>query len=324
MRNIFILLFLFINVIFLCAQNNLKFEKDGKFKIVQFTDIHWTPGHESTPMIKRGMERILDTEKPDLVVITGDYIHGTPVMKGIDEVFEPIVLRKIPFATIFGNHDSEYGKTKEEILEHLKTIPGNLTTTVEGVPGMSNYVLPVIESGSDKEGAFLYFFDSHSYSDIENFNSYGWIKPEQVEWYLKSSKFYNPLRLPSLAFLHIPLPEYKYAAANEKSPLIGVRREPVCAPEMNTGLFAAMIQCGDVMGVFAGHDHVNDFITMWNGIALAYGRFTGGSSTYCDIPEGAGARVIELKEGERGFSTWVRLADLQTFNKVIYPKDLTR
>ena len=324
MRNLFVVIFIISNVLSLYAQNSLRFRENGTFKIVQFTDIHWTPGHESTASIKSGIESILDVEKPDLVVITGDYIHGTPVFKGIDEVMKPMVERNIPFATVFGNHDNEFGKSKEEILEYLQTIPGNLTTTIKGIPGMSNYILSLKGSSTGKECVFLYFFDSHSYSDINNFDSYAWIKPEQVEWYLQSSKLYNPLRLPSLAFLHIALPEYKYAAVYEKSPLIGIRREPVCAPEINTGLFAAMIQSGDVMGVFAGHDHVNDFITVWKGVALAYGRFTGGSSTYCDIPDGAGARVIELKEGERSFSTWIRLANLQKFNKVIYPIDLTR
>lgn len=28
---------------------------------------------------------------------------------------------------------------------------------------------------------------------------------------------------------------------------------------MNSGLFAAFLEAGDVMGAFVGHDHVNDF-----------------------------------------------------------------
>lgn len=35
--------------------------------------------------------------------------------------------------------------------------------------------------------------------------------------------------------------------------------EPVCDPQLNSGLFNAMLECGDVMGVFCGHDHNNDY-----------------------------------------------------------------
>ena len=48
--------------------------------------------------------------------------------------------------------------------------------------------------------------------------------------------------------------------------------EEACAPKLNTGMFAAMKESGDVMGIFVGHDHDNDYAVMWKGILLAYGR----------------------------------------------------
>ena len=36
-----------------------------------------------------------------------------------------------------------------------------------------------------------------------------------------------------------------------------------------------MKECGDVRAVFVGHDHDNDYCVMWQGIMLAYGRFSG-------------------------------------------------
>lgn len=48
--------------------------------------------------------------------------------------------------------------------------------------------------------------------------------------------------------------------------------EKACAPLLNTGMFAAMKEAGDVMGTFVGHDHDNDYSVMWHGILLAYGR----------------------------------------------------
>jgi hypothetical protein len=68
-----------------------------------------------------------------------------------------------------------------------------------------------------------------------------------------------------------------------------------------------MLTAGDVMGVFVGHDHDNDFVADWKGIALGYGRFSGGNTEYNNLPEGNGARVIVLKENTRDFTSWIRL-----------------
>ena len=69
-------------------------------------------------------------------------------------------------------------------------------------------------------------------------------------------------------------------------------------------MYSAFLESGDVMGMFAGHDHVNNYIGCLHGICLAYGQATG-RETYGDI--GKGYRVIELYEGERKFDTWVRI-----------------
>ena len=72
--------------------------------------------------------------------------------------------------------------------------------------------------------------------------------------------------MPALAFFHIPLPEYNEAARTENAILRGTRMEEACAPKLNTGMFAAMKEAGDVMGMFVGHDHDNDYAVMWKGI----------------------------------------------------------
>lgn len=75
--------------------------------------------------------------------------------------------------------------------------------------------------------------------------------------------------LPSLAFFHIPFPEYNEAAQDENALLIGTRKEKACAPLINTGLYAAMLNAGDIMATFVGHDHVNDYVVDWKGICCA-------------------------------------------------------
>lgn len=95
-----------------------------------------------------------------------------------------------------------------------------------------------------------------------------------------------------------------------------------CAPALNTGMFTAMKEAGDVMGVFVGHDHDNDYAVMWHGILLAYGRYTGGNTVYNHLPNGA--RVIVLKEGQRTFDTWIDLAGGQQVNRSTYPDSFVK
>ncbi len=293
---------------------NLRFHKDGTFKIVQFTDIHYIyMKPDSSKFAIDNMNAVLDAEKPDLVVITGDLIFAPPALPGLDKVLEPLIKHKIPYAIAWGNHDEEQGVTRENIQKYVETKPYNMGKTAVGVPGYSNFALTIESSASDKAAAVVYCFDSHSGSKLPEIKGYDWIYPEQVTWYINKSKEItqanggNPL--PAMAFFHIPFPEYEYAMVEPEIRWVGYRWEDVSCPAINSGLFTAMLQQKDVVGVFVGHDHDSDFITKYHGIRLAYGRYSGGHTVYNHLPEGNGARVIELQEGSRDFTTWIRLHD---------------
>lgn len=301
----------------------LKFGADGKIKIVQFTDVHWKPGNPASEEAAERMNEVLDAEKPDFVMYTGDLVYAKPASEALDRALEPAVSRGIPFAVTWGNHDDEQDMTRGQLSEYLKGKPGNMTGTVDGISGVTNFILPVRSSDGTKDAAVIYVFDSHAYSGRKEVKGYDWIKPDQIEWYRKESVGFTTrnggVPLPALAFFHIPVPEYNQAAQDENALLIGTRKEKACAPALNTGLFTAMLEAGDVMATFVGHDHVNDYVVNWYGIMLGYGRYTGGNTVYNDIPGGNGARVIELREGERGFRTWIRLKGGKVINEVSYP-----
>ena len=324
-------LFLATALMLICAAtaiaqpNALKFNANHKFKIVQFTDIHWKYGNPASDEAGERMAEVLDAEKPDLVVFTGDVIFAKPAREGLDKALEATISRGIPFAVTWGNHDDEQDLSRKELSAHVATKAGNLTSTVEGISGVTNYTLSVKSTDGKRDAAVLYIFDSNSYSPIKKVKGYDWIKHDQVEWYRQTSKAFTAANegkpLPALAFFHIPLPEFHEAAQNESAYFVGTRKEKACAPEINTGLAAAMLEAGDVMGVFVGHDHVNDYVVDWRGILLGYGRFTGGATVYHDIPEGNGARVIELTEDSRTIKTWIRIKGGKVINEVNYPAD---
>ena len=83
-----------------------------------------------------------------------------------------------------------------------------------------------------------------------------------------------------------------------------------------------MKEFGDILGVFVGHDHDDDYAVFWKGILLAYGRYTGGDTVYNNLSNGA--RVIEMTEGSTNFRTWIRLKDGEVINTVNYPSDFIK
>ena len=52
----------------------LKFNADGKFKIIQLTDIHLKYKEQLSDSAMVMMRRIIAQEKPDLVMLTGDIV----------------------------------------------------------------------------------------------------------------------------------------------------------------------------------------------------------------------------------------------------------
>jgi len=291
----------------------LQFRADGTFRIVQFADVHWTWGFGDDRKSGRLMRAVLDEEKPDLVVYTGDNITGGAPLpsRSLRQVTAPCAERKIPWAAVFGNHDDEGYISRERQMKSMRALPYCLASAgPAGVDGVSNYVLSVAASkNKDARAALLYFFDSLSYMQYQGEKRYNFIQPAQLKWYEGESAQFRAANggqpLPALAFFHIPFPEYNLAWDSGNA--IGHKNEGVGDSPVNSGLFKVMKEMGDVMAVFVGHDHVNDYISEVDGIYLGYGRGTG-YGTYGKEGYPRGARVIELIEGERKFRTWIRLS----------------
>ena len=318
---------LFLALVSLCMtafcfaqKSELQFNKDGKFKIVQFTDVHFKYKNPASDIALERINQVLDEEQPDFVIFTGDVVYSAPADKGMLQVLEQVSKRKLPFVVTFGNHDNEQGMTREQLYDIIRQVPGNLMPD-RGSVLSPDYVLTVkASSDAKKDAAVLYCMDSHSYSPLKDVKGYAWLTFDQVNWYRQQSAAYTARNggkpLPALAFFHIPVPEYNEAASDENAILRGTRMEEACAPKLNTGMFTAMKESGDVMGIFVGHDHDNDYAVMWKGILLAYGRFTGGNTEYNHLPNGA--RIIVLDEGARTFTSWIRQKD-GIVDKVTYP-----
>lgn len=317
------LLLLLSSVIF--AQNKvLKFSDKGSFKIVQFTDIHYKYQDQASAVVVDLINEVLDTEKPDLVVFTGDIIWSKQVKEGLDEVFAPVIKRSVPWAYIFGNHDDEFGMSRQQIMDYVVQKPYCLAIGGnKNLDGVGNYILEVKDNKELQNKAILYFFDSGAYTPIKDLGTYNWFGFNQIDWYKKESTAYTMSNggkpYPALAFFHIPLAEYPLMTSQLDSKIIGEKREDECNGKLNSGMFTAMRQQQDVMATFVGHDHDNDYIGTYYGIALAYGRYSGGKTVYNNLGLN-GCRIIEMKEDKREFTTCIRLLGGEKIYKADYPQ----
>lgn len=278
--------------------------KNGRFKIAQLTDIHWeanSPQNEKNFSI---LYKVLQEEKPDLAIITGDVVTAQPAQQGWKDIISIFENTQIPFAVTMGNHD--YEEWSEDSIYNLLA-KSSLFVGEKGpkdLSGTGNYILPIKASdGTNQIKSLLYCLDSHAYPENEQWGHYDWIHLDQVNWYRNESRHFTELAgmpLPSLAFFHIALPEFRELKGKDTT--FGVCNEDSGSPRINSGLFSQFLECRDVMGAFVGHDHDIDYIGQYYNVALAYGRVSG-LDAYGDLERGI--RMISLYEDDFRFDTWI-------------------
>lgn len=299
---------------FAAVDNNdvLRFNKDGKFKIMQISDTQDIDvPREATIMF---MEKALDAEKPDLVVFTGDQLAGGKietaegVYAGIKAILQPVVDRGIPFTVVFGNHDNDDGcpVSRDEQFAYYQTFPGCLAyDAVPEMYGTGTHNLPIYASEGSETKFNLWMIDSNDYDRVNG--GYDYVHQDQIDWYEKTSKALEEKEghlVPSIAFQHIIVPEVAellvdspFSGENAISKVIngenkllmlkpgkasGILLEFPCPSNTNSGEFASWKERGDVIAASFGHDHINTFIGNVDGIDLvmcpgvtfqSYGRY---------------------------------------------------
>ncbi|KEF54347.1 uncharacterized protein A1O9_09513 [Exophiala aquamarina CBS 119918] len=311
-----------------------RIRKDGKFKIMQAADLHLATGFgkcrhalpegqpcEADPRTLEFVERLLEDEKPDFIVLSGDQVNGDTAPDAQSAIYkysELFARHKIPYAGIFGNHDDEGNLDRAESMAIMDGLPYSLSTAgPEDVEGVGNYVVEILGRGSTSHSALtLYLLDTHSYSPEEKkYHGYDWLKQSQIDWFKSTSqslkrkhKEYTHIHM-DLAFIHIPLPEYRNPDALT---WVGNWTEPPTAPAYNSNFKDALVQEGIVM-VSCGHDHVNDYCLPANGpdnkpaLWMCYGGGAGfgGYGGYYGYHRRI--RFFDFDMNEARISTWKRL-----------------
>ena len=286
-----------------------KVRPDGKFKILQITDTHYIAGNPKSERALKNVIQMLDEEKPDLVIHTGDIVYGNPADQAAREILQPLVDRGIPFAVTLGNHESDFELKRAEIFEVIRSIKGNINSPLkDGIHGCSNDVI-TLSSDSGVERVF-YLFDSGDYIEYRGEKGYDYIRHSQIGWYKNHSdaltKANGGTPIPSIAFFHIPVREFCDGVRDSKRDMVGVFCEEPSPSRYNSGLVANFMEQGDVEAIVCGHEHDNDFVLKHGEMFYIYGRFSGCDNVYNRVGV-SGARIFEFTQGQPGFRTYVRL-----------------
>ena len=326
------------------TDKTLRFSEDGKFTVLQISDIQDCLLFRD--MTKQFIIHLLDTVKPDLVVLTGDNIGpNTCFTKGMTKltfdcfmnIFEE---RGVKVASVFGNHDADRNSlNKDEQLELYNMYSCYIGGDVAELSGAGTYRLPVLASDSDKTAFNLWFFDSGADNDENDLGGYGCVHKDQIDWYINEEKALTEgnggVPVPSMAFQHIIVPEVydvlektdkpEEEAANGK--LVAEYKgnfyvfpekyvdeetyfsETPCPPFYSNGQADALVDTGKVLGIVSGHDHKNSFVIPYKTLDIIQTP-AAGFGAYGD--ENRGARIITLDEND--------LSDYET--DVIFYRDI--
>ena len=284
-------------------QNDLSFDKDGLFKIMVIADVQ--DGANVSRYTIDLIEKSIEQEDPDLVVFNGDNIFGLSpslllspdnIRKSIDQFTKPIIDNNIPFVVVFGNHDGQTIMKESDQLDYYQSLPGNLTERGTVDKRLGTFNLPIYGDNSTPE-LNLWFFHSGDWAITEYGLGYAYVLDEQIEWYeSKNDELKNAnegQNVPSVVFQHMAVPEiyellkevdadtegaikgtgkhsHQYFVLDSASAIDGTLNEGPCPPDYNNGEFDSWVEQGDVMAAVFGHDHINDFRGVYEGIELIY------------------------------------------------------
>lgn len=319
----------------------LRFGADGNFQLTIFNDLHygeaedlwWGPAQDANST--RVINTVLDCEHPQLVVLNGDLITGENTFKFnstdyVNEIVQPMLDRKLLWASTYGNHDSDFNLSRYHILEREQSWPNALTRQdVFGKEaGVSNYYLPVYSAdmADTTPKLLLWFFDSRGGNYYQELDSDGnevpqpdWVDLSVVEWFTMTR---NRLRteygqdLPSLAFFHIPTnaslafqqgpgvrPHYE-PGINDDNPLAQqgyaggqgtVTGNAFTYSGQDVPFMQALLSTPNLMATFSGHDHGDDWCFRWDS-RLPGMTLTGNGLDMC----------FGRHSGYGGYGTWTR------------------
>ena len=267
------------------AVQTLTKEEGQPFKILMLSDLQLDVPFKNKDYLKSSIDKLVKDNNPDLIVLAGDNVAGVLMHFHIKTVVSIIDSYDIPWAVVFGNHDREFGNNLYYQAKQFMNAENCLFEVgPSNVDGLGNYVINVTENGHAVYSLFMIDSQSEIVTDTDKY--FDNIHENQIQWYKDNVDAISEIeghKVPSMAFFHIPVPEYKTAfdlaesGSNEAKILYGVRNEGECVPRDNSGFFDVFRENGGTH-MFAAHDHGNNYSVEYKDVVLTYGTKTGDYS----------------------------------------------
>ncbi len=300
-------------------KHELRVDENGNFKVLVLSDVQFNSPNISQETLNN-IKAVVSREQPDLVIFNGDNSFGIQTERALQQYVTNMTKyleeNHIPWAHVYGNHDAENHALRTSLVrEKQQAVYESFPYCVskageEGLYGVGNFVIPILEHDSDKIAFNVWCFDSgttnkvwdSSFPDVyvgDNafWSHYDTMEMNQVEWFKEASALleaYNGAPIPGMMAFHIPLQESYYAwAARETDNLEwdGHKRENISAHAQDVPLFAAAKENG-ILAIVNSHDHINDFMVKYQGIRLCYTACIGTLEYHAD--DMLGGRVVEF------------------------------
>ncbi len=290
---------------------NWVFTTDGDFKVMQLTDIHFGGGFLSKDVDMKALETVaamVQREKPDLVIATGDIAFPVPYDAGTfnnhsgAKIFASLMESLgVYWDVTFGNHDAEaYSyfdrQAMAEFYENEEYKYCLFQAGPEDVDGYGNHVIEIKNSKGVITQALI-LIDSQDYVNsniIDSINgTYDNIHPNQIQWYENEIKRMNAenekvskkaVPVSSLAFFHIPLAEMgegweEFEKNGFKDTdnfkyiegIVGEGGRRFYSGLGEDEMFEKMLELGSTKAMFNGHDHLNYTTFEYKDIIFSYG-----------------------------------------------------
>lgn len=321
----------------------LTFDENGEFKILHLCDCQDNyPANEEMLVF---IDTVLKTYEPDLVVLGGDNTVDEAETKelAIEELVSPFVENKVYFTLVFGNHDCEQGVDNDALLKMYQKYGGEYCLAYDEIPelhGSGNHNLPIYSSDGSELKFNIWMFDSGtSIRENDVWLGYDSVHEDQINWYKEKSKTLvdnDGKMVNSLVFQHIIISDVYdemfveapfamgelsrefngkiYSFLPKTNNFTGFLGEFPCPGYINYGQFDAMVETGNVLGIFSGHDHINDFEVEMDGIRVIN---TPGATVHSyGYSFTRGARLLTIKEDDTSKfeSELIRYTDLAIEN----------
>ncbi len=277
---------------------------NSAMRVLQLTDVQIDSPGEKTDIAFADITKLIESQKPHLIILTGDNVQGVFNDKSLKRLVKHIDSFKIPWTLTWGNHDAEGRSDRAYLSEIVVNLDSEYCLYEAGpsnIKGYGNHVVNIVNG--DELVYSMQLIDSNRNIQIDaKTSAYDYIGYDQIayfEYMHEQSELIYGQDVKSMAFYHIPPvevktyynelmkkyhPEYK---GEGKAPILkadevpgilfGEFREPVFSSSHNSGIMDSGLVTNTTHS-FVGHDHVNNASIMVGAQQVTYGMKLGVSS----------------------------------------------